>query len=282
MQIGMVASGLDVSVLYRGDRMAVVYKPGGIACHRSPYSGARQLRSDEPPPLLQQARDLLGSRVNLVHRLDQGASGPVLVALDEDAEATTALSAALASGVKTYVAWCRGSGEALHAYGDGSSTMYRTPGGISHPVVATKSGWFEVDRPIKDNGGREREAASQFRLLAGVPGECRSCIVAARPQTGRWHQIRRHLNGLSHPILGDSTHGNHQSNRMWRQRGLHRLALHLHLLELPATVVSPPLSLVCPMSTDVVTPLFEHAPDLVPTIRKELPALLPQEVNDST
>ena len=36
------------------------------------------------------------------------------------------------------------------------------------------------------------------------------------PQTGRWHQIRKHLNGLSHPILGDA-HGDSRVNHWWRE-----------------------------------------------------------------
>lgn len=253
-------SGAMAEVVHRCGGLAVVYKPAGLACHWSVY--ARTRRPGAPPPLLQQARDLLGARVNLVHRLDQGASGLVLLALEEDAEVTAALSAALAAGQKTYVAWCRGSGEVLDAFASGLASQYRTPDGTEHPVKPLQGGWFEISRPIRDEVGRERDAVTQFRWMGGVSGECRSCLVLARPQTGRWHQIRRHLNGISHPIIGDSTHGNHKINREWRKRGFHRLGLHLHHLELPATFASSALSISCSLPSDLSLPLFQNAPDL--------------------
>jgi tRNA pseudouridine65 synthase len=51
--------------------------------------------------------------------------------------------------------------------------------------------------------------------------------VLAEPRTGRFHQIRRHLRGLDHPILGDTTHGDTRANRAFREgHGLPRLLLH--------------------------------------------------------
>jgi len=76
----------------------------------------------------------------------------------------------------------------------------------------------------------------------------RCSLVEARPETGRFHQIRRHLKHLSHPIVGDVNYGKGDLNRLFRTRyGLHRLALHAHLLAFdhPATgrrlVVRAPL-----------------------------------------
>ena len=60
-----------------------------------------------------------------------------------------------------------------------------------------------VERPVKNERGNERNAVTALRLVAGSASD-QCCLVAARPLTGRWHQIRRHLNGLSHPILGDA------------------------------------------------------------------------------
>ena len=72
-----------VAVLERGTHHAVVYKPGGMACHRSAFVGKRDVEQDVERYLLQEARDLLGCRINLVHRLDRGSSGCVLVGLDD-------------------------------------------------------------------------------------------------------------------------------------------------------------------------------------------------------
>ena len=74
-----------------------------MPCHASDYVGR-----DDVVPLLQRGRDALGRRINLVHRLDRGASGCVVCAFadTDDATATTAaLSEALSRAEKTYV--CR-------------------------------------------------------------------------------------------------------------------------------------------------------------------------------
>ena len=67
--------------------------------------------------------------------------------------------------------------------------------------------------------------------------------VVATPHTGRAHQIRRHAQALSMPIIGDSAHGDSKVNRWWRQeRGLDRLALHCLSIALPdpaETIVAP-------------------------------------------
>ena len=97
-----------LEILYEGDAFAIVAKPGGVPSHASEYIG-----KDYVVPLLQRARDALGRRVNLVHRLDRGASGCVICAYadrEDAAEVTTALGEALAAGQKTYVALVRGEG----------------------------------------------------------------------------------------------------------------------------------------------------------------------------
>lgn len=264
-----------VGIIERGLRHAVVYKPGGVPCHRSTYVGATA-----GPPLLQTARDLLGRRVFLAHRLDQGSSGCVLVGLEGDDGSNEAgdLSASLAAGRKTYFAFCRGSGELLRALGDGSATEYATPSGEVWPVGRLDAdgcwgerqvalphetdGWFVVERPIKNENGNERDATTALRLIVGST-DPRCCLVAARPLTGRWHQIRRHLNGVSHPILGDTRHGNTRTNREWHGRGLPsgRLALHLHRLELPqVSTLIPAMDVTAPLPAALAECIATHLP----------------------
>ena len=234
-----------VPILSRGENFTVVAKPGGVPCHASDYVGRRRTRKGvndedvdeegEPPvPLLQRVRDTLGARVNLVHRLDRGASGCVLCAWSDHETATHLLHEALTSegAQKTYVAICRGEG-------------------VLKGEDLREKGWFTIDRPIRDERGRVNDATTDFLFVAGQPSppadeekdnfDSRCCVVLARPRTGRWHQIRRHLNGLSHPILGDSTHGNSRTNRSWRRHGGlpgERMCLHLAHMRLPPTDVT--------------------------------------------
>mmetsp|Transcript_36619 Transcript_36619/g.46659 ORF Transcript_36619/g.46659 Transcript_36619/m.46659 type:complete len:329 (+) Transcript_36619:40-1026(+) len=214
-----------VPVLFRGDHFAVVAKPPSIPCHNSKYVGKR---ADGPRPLLQRTRDTLGQRVNLVHRLDRGASGCVLVGMNQ--EVTAALQIALQEGEKTYYALVRGEG-----------STYRD------------KGWFEISREIKDENGKYNDAITSFKFLQGSQ-EPRGCLVQCEPKTGRWHQIRRHLNGISHPIIGDSSHGVSHTNREWRTyHGVpnERICLHLARIILPPTKLTPALDVCCPFPKDL-------------------------------
>lgn len=193
----------------------VVAKPSGVVVHRSEMGR-------EAEPLLQQVRDVLGQWVHPVHRLDRGTSGCVLFALSR--EALPGLVEALRAGEKTYLALVRGHVRS------------------AEPVT--------VDRPMKGTRGNLQEARTHLVPVAGGP-EPRASLVLARPETGRFHQIRRHLRDLSHPILGDSTHGDTRVNRAWREEhGLHRLALHCAALDLP--LPEGRARVVCPMPEDLL------------------------------
>ena len=124
-----------LSILHRGENFVVVDKPGGCISHHSEYS--RGKKDEAPPvPLLQRARDAVGERINLVHRLDRGASGCVLCAFEKDENVTRELQASLASDetVKTYLCIVRGEG-------------------VLRGEDLKEKGWFTIDRPIKDERG---------------------------------------------------------------------------------------------------------------------------------
>lgn len=282
----------SVTILSRGPSHIVAYKPPSVVCHHSSWSGSRAILGEHP--MLQRVRDAIHDidyngdrnvpmrRVNLVHRLDRGASGALLLAFaDEEDEndsfaeksvkgkgSTAQLIDAMASddAVKTYVALVRGEG-------------------ILRGEDLRKKGWFEVNREIKDENGNFNCATTEVLFVAGQP-ECvdengnerpRMSIVLARPKEGRWHQIRRHLNGLSHPILGDSSHGSSTVNREWKEKRnlpAERLCLHMARMQLPPTDAVPDgIDVSCPLPTDMLQMLHKYAPnvlnDALPVFEKE-------------
>ena len=189
-------NAMQVRILAQGPDYVVVRKPARIAVHR--HAGGRE------PAMLQVVRNQLDQHVWPVHRLDRGTSGCLLFALSPDAVAP--LTRALAGGTKRYLALVRGH--------------------WSHPDV------HRIEASLKDDRGIEREAATRLRCL-GTSREPRCSLVMAEPETGRFHQVRRHLNRLTHPVLGDSSHGDTRVNRVWREHhGLNRLALHCWQLHL--------------------------------------------------
>jgi tRNA pseudouridine65 synthase len=174
-------------VVHKDDRCVVVDKPSGVATHRG--------WADDDDALLQMVRDEVNAYVYPVNRLDRGASGLVLFALDK--EAAAAFANAWPTADKRYTAITRGH-PPEHLVID--HAIPKAPGEARVPAVT------EIWR---------RETFGRYAL------------VEARPQTGRLHQIRRHLKHISCPIIGDVRYGKGEHNRLWRETcALHRLALH--------------------------------------------------------
>jgi len=72
----------------------------------------------------------------------------------------------------------------------------------------------------------------------------RYTLMELQPQTGRKHQLRRHMSHLRHPIIGDSAHGDLRQNRSALQHfGINRLMLHASELCLTHPVTGEPLRL---------------------------------------
>ena len=183
---------------------------------------------------------------------DRGASGCVLITTNK--ETAGALSGALKNATKTYVALCRGTRARHDKFADGTLSEYTLPGepGAPFPIVPRGEGWFLVDRAVEDMGRRARDAQTLFRpRLSSMDPRC--CLMECRPLTGRWHQIRRHLNGISAPIVGDPTHGSSSLNKEWRKaRGwpTARLGLHLESLVVPETELTPEIDVTCTLPAD--------------------------------
>jgi tRNA pseudouridine65 synthase len=176
-----------IDILHRDTRCVAVNKPSGVATHRG--------WADDDDALLQLVRDTVNAYVYPIHRLDRGASGVALFALDRDA--ARAFSDAWPTADKRYLAITRG-----------------------HPPEH-----LVIDHAIPKAPGLERVPAKTEVWRKDLFG--RYALVEARPHTGRLHQIRRHLKHISCPLIGDVRYGKGEHNRLWREKcGLHRLALH--------------------------------------------------------
>jgi len=199
-----------LTLLWRDEHLVALYKPAGWLVHRTAVDAHTRHF------VLQTLRNQLGQRVWPVHRLDRGTCGVLLMALHT--EAARRLGQTFAEGAmhKTYLAMTRG--------------WLAQPCQVDHPL-----------RPEDASPDAPAQAAStSFRPLARLelPGAAdprydhvRASLVEARPLTGRWHQIRRHIKHLAHPIIGDSTHGKGKLNRWWASHlGHQRLWLHAQSL----------------------------------------------------
>jgi tRNA pseudouridine65 synthase len=214
-------------LLYDDVTLVAIDKPSGLLVHRSDMA-----RDGEAA--LQLVRDAIGAHVYPVHRLDRGASGVLVFA--KSPAAARVLHAQLEAGTadKRYLALVRGrlTGERRvdHPVPRGEDTDERVP------AVTDVRG---VEVTSVDLDGRAQAYS----------------LVEARPHGGRFHQVRRHLKHLGHPIIGDVNYGRGEHNRFCRERfGLARLALHAASL----TLVHPdgqPLALHAALPEDLAGPL---------------------------
>ena len=189
------------------ERFAVVDKPAGLMVHDSALArGETDFAADR-------LREQFGKPVFLVHRLDRATSGCLLLAFDR--EAASALGKALMARdvEKDYLAVCRG-----------------------WPAEER----FVIDHPLDGGPGKplKKPAATEFERLAtcelDMPSAgfetSRYALLRARPLTGRFRQIRRHLKHASHHLIGDTSHGDGRHNRAFRMLGIHRMLLHAQRL----------------------------------------------------
>lgn len=208
--------GVDhIDVLYEDTGCVVVAKPPRLLTHGHP-------RFPQEVSLIERIQEQLQRKMYIVHRLDRGASGCLLIS--KHSHLVQAYKSKLKEGTKSYIALCRG--------------VYR---GAS-PIVCTNS--MKVKGVLK-------EASSRIQCLATMK-EPRSSLFFVQPKTGRYHQVRRHLRDYTHPILGDSEHGDSKVNRWWRtELGLERLALHAYSISWDRNFVS------CPFFDDHIQ-LYKH------------------------
>ena len=187
--------GFDpIDILYQDDDLLVADKPPALLVHRSRESSDRVF-------LLQLLRDQVERYLYPVQRLDRAASGAIAFALSSEMARELQASLTSPAALKEYLVLVRGS--------------------------AASSG--EIDRPLTGANGKKKDALTRFEKIGEV---YRSSLLRVRIFTGRRHQIRRHLAGLGHQIIGDTTYGKGKINRFLREEhGLPRMFLHCARLE---------------------------------------------------
>lgn len=200
-----------IDVVYRDDYYVAVNKPPGLMVHR-----AKQTPKEEPI-LLQLVRDQIGSFLYPAHRLDRPTSGIVIFGLQSDAAARLVKLFTRREVSKTYLALVRGFTPQSGAidlplrdrFGDDQPDYDPEchPMQDAHTDYQMKK-WYELPWP------QQKFSTSRYAL------------IEAMPKTGRWHQIRRHLKHIAHPIVGDYRHGDPWHNLKFESDlGLNRMLL---------------------------------------------------------
>lgn len=201
-----------LEVLYQDNYLVAINKPSGLLVHKSPID------KHETRFALQEVRDQIGKYVYPIHRLDKPTSGVLLFALDK--EVAKVMSDAFRNNEikKEYICVVRG-------YVD-------EKGIIEHPLKQMLDSKKEKLMGITKE---EQEAMTHYECLDMIElpfavsryTTSRYSLVRLHPQTGRKHQLRRHMKHIHHHMIGDTKHGRGEHNKLFREKfDCHRLLLH--------------------------------------------------------
>ncbi len=211
---------MDLEILYNDAHLVVVNKPNNLAIHRS------KLVRNTNDFAVDLIREQTGRLLNPVHRLDRKTSGILVFSDTPEAANAMRIQFEERSILKTYLAIVRG---------------YLRGSGI-------------VDKRLINDKGVEQSAETHFQSLAtteipvslGKHSTSRYSLVELKPKTGRQHQIRKHLNHLRHPIVGDRPHGCNKQNRLFKQTwNITNMMLHAQQIKFEHPISKEMISLHC-------------------------------------
>ncbi|MFW5759871.1 MAG: pseudouridine synthase [Cyclobacteriaceae bacterium] len=194
-----------LSILYHDPYYVAINKPPGMLVHRT------AIAKDANEFALQTLRDQLGQQVSPVHRIDRKTSGVVLFALHQQAH------------VKAQAIWQENRIEKLYL-------------AISRGITPAQG---IIDHPLINERGKSQTAITHFQQIATAeiakcPGQDTTSsysLLLVKPETGRMHQIRKHLKHIRHPIIADRPYGCNKQNRLFKNRW-HMSTMMLHALKL--------------------------------------------------
>ena len=181
--------------------LAVVDKPAGLVVHPA--------ASHRGPTLVDELAEILGGggdpeRPGIVHRLDKGTSGLLVVARDEQTHAALQELVRRREVERAYLALATGR-------------LASRTGTIDAPIGRAS----RRRTRMAVSGAASRQARTHFEVLELLAADT---YLEAKLETGRTHQIRAHFAAIGHPLVGDSTYGGTEKH------GLSRQFLHAHRL----------------------------------------------------
>lgn len=234
---------IALDIIYQDPDVVVVNKPAGMVVH--PAAG--HVQGTLVNALLHEITDLSGIggelRPGIVHRLDRGTSGLMVVAKNDRAHAELARQFHDREVEKEYVALVWGVVQAGRR--------------IDLPI-----GRDPADRKkMSARARRARSAATRITRALQMPGVS---LIHVAISTGRTHQIRVHLSEIGHPIVGDAVYGGLRRRVAGDLRpllGLERPFLHAGRLVFHHPVDGRKMEFEAPLPEDLQTVLDQILPE---------------------
>lgn len=221
-------------VVYEDEHIVVVDKPTGLVVH----PGAGNLHGTLINGLLKMYPEIAGvgepERPGIVHRIDSGTSGLLVVARSQAAYETLVRMFAAHEVHRQYWAIC-------YAPKLPDCGRFDTPYG-RHPTQRVKYS-SKFDAP--------KRAVTNYRVASRNPAGY--VLVTCLLETGRTHQVRVHLSDHNAPILGDSLYA---PEKIAKHKAIGRLALHAQRLEFEHPVTGAHCAFEAPFPEDFVEALM--------------------------
>lgn len=198
-----------LDICFEDEYLIAINKPNNVLVHHSPMAN----NQSEESSLIELLQQQFLKQNYPVHRLDRKTSGIILCAKSKQ-DVVTFQNLFLTTQIrKTYWALVRGYTPELG----------------------------EIDTPVKGRDANvHKEALTYFKRLKTANSSIavhpynnsRYSIIELKPETGRLHQLRIHMNKISHPIIGDPKYGDRFHNRMFATEfNCDKLFLHAKGLE---------------------------------------------------
>lgn len=240
----------NLEILYEDPDIVAVNKPAGLVVHSDG-------RTDEPAltdwviehyPKTKNVGEALTdkegkaiARPGIVHRLDRGTSGVILIAKTKKGHAHLKEQFQNRTLGKKYLTFVHGD-------------MKETYGIINRPIGKSPSDFrrFSATRGAK---GEMREAETWWTMFAFRSG---FSLIEAEPKTGRTHQIRVHFNAVNHPVVSDPLYGGGKPAAL----GFKRTALHAYSISF-TNCKGKEITVKAPLPQDFLTAFEElHITDI--------------------
>lgn len=231
---------LKIQVLFQDEHLIVVKKESGMHVH-PPEN--KDIRVEWNQILLYRLKKQVKQKLFPVHRLDVATSGILVLAFSSEVASHLCKQFSEHKVIKKYQAVVRGF--------------------ISEAGV--------IDLPLAlDSTGEMVPASTQYQTLKKIElnyqvspkyPKTRYSLVHVEPKSGRYHQIRRHFNRISAPIVGDNAHGDSHHNRFFREKlKIDGLCLVAHELQFchPMTNENLTFSLSADAKWESIYHLFEN------------------------
>jgi len=221
-------ASVEFGLVHADDHVIVVDKPSDLVVH----PGAGNMSGTLANGLLARFPELADvgdpMRPGIVHRLDAGSSGLLVVARTDDAVAALVSQFADHSATRVYDAMVWGVPEAPH-------------GIIDAPLGRSRSDPLRM--AVVADG---RPSRTDYRVVGTYSSPATVSRLECRLETGRTHQIRVHLSSINHPLLGDPTYGQRRPNL-----GLRRPFLHAAQLEFDHPASGERMTFTSPLAPDL-------------------------------